>query len=65
MPDTDDPPFLFAVPPADESIPSTGTVDDDDEPEDESDDENEAPIRERSDATEAPEEFEKDDEDPE
>jgi hypothetical protein len=65
MPDIDDPPFLFAVAPTDESIPSTGTVDDDDEPEDESEEENEAPIRESSDATEAPEEFEKDDEDPE
>jgi hypothetical protein len=54
MPDIDDPPFLVAVPPTDESIPSTGTVDDDDEPEDESEDENEAP-----------QEFEKDDEDPE
>jgi hypothetical protein len=44
---------------------STGTVDDDDEPEDESPDENEAPIRESSDKTEAPEEFERDDEDAE
>jgi hypothetical protein len=44
---------------------STGTVDDDDEPEDESPDENEAPIRESSDKTEAPEEFEADDEDAE
>jgi hypothetical protein len=45
------------------NVPSTGTVDDDDEPEDERDDENEAPIRESSEATEAPEEFEVDDED--
>jgi hypothetical protein len=42
---------------------TTGTVDDDDEPEDEQPDENEAPIRETSDKTEAPEEFELDDED--
>ena len=42
---------------------TTGTVDDDDEPEDENPDENEAPIRETSDETEAPEEFEVDDED--
>lgn len=39
---------------------STGTVDDDDEPEDEQPGENEAPIRESSDTTEAPEEFEED-----
>jgi hypothetical protein len=43
--------------------PATGTVDDDDDPDDEREDENEAPVRERSDATEAPEEFEVDDED--
>jgi hypothetical protein len=42
---------------------STGTVDDDDDPADESADENEAPIRETNEATEAPEEFEVDDED--
>jgi hypothetical protein len=42
---------------------TTGTVDDDDDPADESSDENEAPIRETSEATEAPEEFEVDDED--
>jgi hypothetical protein len=42
--------------------PTTGTVDDD-EPQDERPDENEAPIRETSDMTEAPEEFELDDED--
>jgi hypothetical protein len=42
---------------------STGTVDDDDDPSDERAGENEAPIREGSDATEAPEEFEVDDED--
>lgn len=54
------PPFqeLGAVAPT-----TTGTVDDDDEPEDERADENEAPIRETSDKTEAPEEFELDDED--
>ena len=42
--------------------PSTGTVDDDDDPADEHKGENEAPIRETSEATEAPEEFEVDDE---
>jgi hypothetical protein len=42
---------------------TTGTVDDDDDPADERDDENEAPIREARDTTEAPEEFEVDDED--
>jgi hypothetical protein len=42
---------------------TTGTVDDDDDPGDESPNENEAPIRETDDATEAPEEFEVDDED--
>jgi hypothetical protein len=39
--------------------PSTGTVDDDDEPEDEHESENEAPYREKDDATELPEEFER------
>jgi hypothetical protein len=43
--------------------PTTGTVDDEDDPSDEREDENEPPVRERSDATEAPEEFEVDDED--
>jgi protein SDA1 len=43
----------------------TGTEDDDDDRDDEHDDENEAPVREVDDATEAPEEFEVDDEDPE
>jgi hypothetical protein len=54
------PPFpeLNAVAPQ-----TTGTVDDDDDPEDERPDENEAPIRETSEKTEAPEEFELDDED--
>lgn len=54
------PPFpeLNAVAPQ-----TTGTVDDDDEPEDERPDENEAPIRETSDKTEAPEEFARDAED--
>jgi hypothetical protein len=51
-------PDLFEVPPR-----ATGTVDDDDEPEDESAGENEAPVRETRDKTEAPEEFEVDDED--
>ena len=43
--------------------PTTGTVDDDDDPADERPDENEAPVRETSDKTETPEEFELDDED--
>lgn len=43
--------------------PTTGTEDDDDEPEDEHPGENEASERETNDATEAPEEFETDDED--
>jgi len=42
---------------------STGTVDDQDEPEDEQDGENEASVRESSDQTEAPGEFWRDDED--
>ena len=42
---------------------TTGTVDDDDDPGDENPNENEAPIRETNEATEAPEEFEVDDED--
>jgi hypothetical protein len=42
---------------------TTGTVDDDDDPADENPNENEAPIRETSEGTEAPEEFEVDDED--
>ena len=42
---------------------TTGTVDDDDDPADERPDENEAPIREASENTEAPEEFNVDDED--
>jgi hypothetical protein len=60
-------PELLDLPPFQESYAvashSTGTVDDDDDPSDESAGENEAPIRETSDATEAPEEFEVDDED--
>jgi hypothetical protein len=60
-------PELLEVPPFQElnaiAPQTTGTVDDDDEPEDERPDENEAPIRETSDKTEAPEEFELDDED--
>lgn len=43
--------------------PSSGTEDDDDDRDDEHAGENEAPIREASDQTEAPEEFEVDDED--
>ncbi len=42
---------------------STGTVDDDDEPEDEHAGKNEASVRETSDETEAQQEFERDDED--
>jgi hypothetical protein len=60
-------PELLELPPFQESNAlashTTGTVDDDDDPADESPNENEAPIRETSDATEAPEEFEVDDED--
>ena len=63
MQELDETPCLVAMPPSGESVPSTGTVDDDDEPEDETDHENEAPIRETRDGTETPEEFEHDDED--
>ena len=65
MHETEEFPFLVAIAPESSNIPSTGTIDDEDEPEDESEDENEAPVRETSDRTEAPEEFEKDDEDAE
>ena len=44
--------------------PTTGTVDDDDDPNDEREDENEAPLGRSNERTEAPEEFVKDDEDP-
>jgi hypothetical protein len=61
-------PELLEVPPFQElsavTPPTTGTVDDDDESQDERPDENEAPIRETSDATEAPEEFELDEDAP-
>jgi hypothetical protein len=53
-----DVPPEFSVP-----RPTTGTTDDDDEPEDEHDGENEASERETRDSTEAPEEFQVDDED--
>ena len=43
--------------------PTTGTPDDEDDRDDEREDENEAPIREVDELTEAPEEFEVDDED--
>jgi hypothetical protein len=43
--------------------PTSGTQDDDDDRDDEHAGENEAPIREADDQTEAPEEFEVDDED--
>ena len=45
------------------SWPVTGTVDDDDEPEDEHVGENEAATSDHGDHTEAPEEFKRDDED--
>jgi hypothetical protein len=51
-------PAEFTVP-----HPTTGTDDDDDEPADEHPGENEASERETNDSTEAPEEFEADDED--
>ena len=50
---------LEGIPPT----PSTGTEDDDDDRDDEHAGENEAPMRESDDQTEAPEEFEIDDED--
>jgi hypothetical protein len=43
--------------------PTTGTEDDDDDRDDEHEGENEAPIREVDEQTEAPDEFEVDDED--
>ena len=43
--------------------PTTGTVDDDDDRDDEHADENEALVREKSERTESPEEFEIDNED--
>ena len=43
--------------------PASGTIDDGDDRDDEHDAENEAPIRELDENTEAPEEFEVDDED--
>ncbi len=43
--------------------PPTGTVDDVDDPADESETENEAPVRETDEITELPEEMEYDDED--
>jgi hypothetical protein len=43
--------------------PTTGTEDDDDDRDDEHEGENEAPIREINEQTEAPDEFEVDDED--
>lgn len=44
------------------AVPTTGTVDDRDEPEDEREDENEIPVGAPSDQIEAPEEFEDNDE---
>jgi hypothetical protein len=43
--------------------PATGTVDDEDDRDDERAGENEAPVRETDERTESPEEFEIDDED--
>jgi hypothetical protein len=43
--------------------PNSGTEDDDDDRDDEHESENEAPVREVDETTEAPEEFESDDED--
>jgi hypothetical protein len=43
--------------------PTSGTEDDDDDRDDEHASENEAPVRETDENTEAPEEFERDDED--
>ena len=62
-----DPPQLPVTVPSDFPIPhrTTGTVDDDDAPADEHESENEAMVRETNDSTETPEEFERDDEDPE
>jgi hypothetical protein len=53
---------VAAPPEFPEPRPATGTVDDDDESEDEHEGENEAGERATSDQTEAPEEFERDDE---
>ena len=44
-------------------LPTTGTPDDDDDRDDEHPGENEIPVRETDELTEAPEEFEVDDED--
>ena len=66
VPDTaGEPPELPVTVPSDFPIPppTTGTVDDDDAPADEHESENEAMVRETNDSTEAPEEFERDDED--
>jgi hypothetical protein len=54
-------PEIPPIPLAAES--TTGTVDDDDDPDDENESENEPPVRETDERTEAPEEFEVDDED--
>jgi hypothetical protein len=51
-----------AEPDEDETVPATGTVDDEDSPSDEHEGENEAPERGKED-TELPEKFEIDDED--
>jgi hypothetical protein len=60
-----DPPELPLTVPSDFPIPhpTTGTVDDDDAPADEHASENEAMVRETSDSTETPADFERDDED--
>ncbi len=51
-------PSDFPIPP-----PTTGTVDDDDDPADERADENEAPVREKNENTDTAEEFQYNDED--
>jgi hypothetical protein len=53
--------MIAEIPPTE--IPLTGTVDDADDPYDESETENEAPVRETDELTELPEELESDDED--
>jgi hypothetical protein len=52
-----------AFPEPDTTHPRSGTEDDDDDRDDEHASENEASVRETDERTEAPEEFEKDDED--
>jgi hypothetical protein len=49
------------TPPEWTNSPRTGTVDEEDQPEDEREDENEAPVASNSERTETPEEFEESD----